>query len=136
MNYVLYIFGVFGIVLYLWCGYYVSGKIYDLYYAAKKPSWLIRFLVWPIATISDRRNLKNDDWRYQKSDWEDCYAYLLPNRTTRDQYISIMMILWGVKIVWNLIIFSLIFFLLLMAPIGAGLALAIAIPLKKLIGRE
>jgi len=47
-----------------------------------------------------------------------------------------MTIFWGVKVVWNLMVLAVVAFLLAMGPIGAVLALGIALPLKSLIGRE
>jgi hypothetical protein len=132
----LYILEVLAIIAYLQISYYLSGKIYDLYHARKKPTWWILFLVWPVATISHRRNLKNDDWKFEKAPYEDCYAHLLPNRTSREYYLSIMTFFLGVKVLWNLIVFTVVALLLAMMPIGAGLALGIALPLKSLIGRD
>ncbi|MFA5830628.1 MAG: hypothetical protein WC878_02240 [Candidatus Paceibacterota bacterium] len=47
-----------------------------------------------------------------------------------------MTIFWGIKVAWNLTVFAVVAFLFAMMPIGAGLALGIALPLKSLIGRE
>jgi hypothetical protein len=135
MNY-LYMLGVLAIVAYLQVGYCVSGKMYDLYYAREKTTWWKLFLIWPVATISHRRNLKNNDWKFEKAPYEDCYAYLLPNRSTREYYLSVMTFFWGIKVMWNLIVFTVVGFLLMAMPIGVGLALGIALPLKSLIGRE
>ncbi|MFA5830629.1 MAG: hypothetical protein WC878_02245 [Candidatus Paceibacterota bacterium] len=45
MNQILFICGTLAIVAYLQGGYYVSGKIYDLYHAREKPAQWKLFLI-------------------------------------------------------------------------------------------
>jgi hypothetical protein len=133
MNTIIQICGVVVIVTYLQFAYWASGKIWDAYHDRKNQSWWTLFFIWPCATISQRRNLPNKDWRWERLPYEDCYACLIPNRTTREYYVSIMTFFLIVKIVWNLIVILFVAGMLAIMPIGAILALGIAIPLSKVI---
>jgi hypothetical protein len=135
MNNAVLIVDLLAILGYLYVGNWVGGKLYDLYHSPEKPSWLTLFLIWPVATISDRRNnVKNGDPRFEDAPYQDCYAGLLANRTTRASYIFLMTFFWGLKVVCNLSVFVLVIFVFGMKPIGTGLALGIANLVKMIVG--
>ncbi len=125
--------GIFVLVFcYFYVGRPISNYMYDTFHSrTDKPDWKM-YVFWPIATISDRRNLRRNDPNFNQDEYDDCYRDSLPNKVSRNDYIFIMNVFWGFMVIFNLFILLVVALLLSIMLFGAALTFIIAYPFMKL----
>lgn len=126
---------VVGIIAYLTSGYSVGEWMYDIYHARDKQTNRITWtlgLLWPTTVINNRRN-KNRT-RFER--YHDCWEDILPYKVSKEYYATVMSGAWGFKLLWNLIVLSVIILLSFWMALGSALALVIALPLKRLLENQ